>query len=663
MTAAKGEEGRDRWASRFAFITAAVGSAVGLGNLWRFPYLCYSYGGGAFFIPFLLALFFLGIPMLTTEFALGQVYQGGHALAFSRVNKRMVGVGYSAPWGSIMTSSYYTAIIAYALVYLVNCFKADMPWTTKTEEIQRCMEAVTEDQCLAIGACTFSATEGCKQALVARASAFFEDSVLNMSPPDSPPTTLVWGLVVAIVVVWCCVYFSIFQGPSITGYVVYVTMTLPFLLLIALMAVGLSLPGSGMGIKAYIGEWDVKSLTETPQVWSDAVGQVFFSIGVCWGIMTAYASYNKTNQNVAQDAVIVAIADFVVAFLCGFAVFAILGYLANQAGLAFDEMPAGGMGLAFQTYPVGLAQIPGVGAQILCALFFLTLFLLGIDSAFSLVEAWATPLHDSVLFHRTRRTVFVGVVCLIFFAIALFYVTDIGLHLLDTVDWYLASVLALFNGLVQSAAVGFFAKTDDQFEKIGKPATLIFGFGYIGACVVGTIFGFALPSVLNGGLGILVGIVIAVGAVILSWMMIDNSAGLSEVEKMWWLTMGNIETLRIELNETVAPGNTWWRITPMWSILMKYCYPPIMCILLGISFSENFGRYGDYPVQYQAIGAVFAFVGIFFVLLGMFLPSAYTMFLPPKETSEAELKAVVAGDTTPATTIEGGKSNNTIKVV
>ena len=120
------QDNRSRWSSRAAFVFAAVGAAVGLGNVWRFPYLCYQGGGGAFFFPYLLALFFITIPLLLLELALGQAYQTGDCNVFGAMHRRLRAVGFASVWTGFMIVCYYVVIIGWALIFLVNV--GSEPW-------------------------------------------------------------------------------------------------------------------------------------------------------------------------------------------------------------------------------------------------------------------------------------------------------------------------------------------------------------------------------------------------------------------------------------------------------------------------------------------------------------------------------------------------------
>ncbi|KAJ1619327.1 hypothetical protein T492DRAFT_890538, partial [Pavlovales sp. CCMP2436] len=126
-----GDGGRDRWGSQFVFVLASIGSAIGFGNVWRFPMLCFEYGGGAFLVPYCLALLFTAIPMVVLEFALGQLTQRGHVALCQHVRPGAAGFGWASVLGTFLIAQYYNALLAYCLVYLCASVLNPLPWTRK----------------------------------------------------------------------------------------------------------------------------------------------------------------------------------------------------------------------------------------------------------------------------------------------------------------------------------------------------------------------------------------------------------------------------------------------------------------------------------------------------------------------------------------------------
>jgi len=363
---------RARWTSRTIFLFAAIGSAVGLGNIWRFPYLTYKFGGGAFLIPYLLALIILGIPLLILEFAIGQKLQQGAVGAFRKINSRLRGIGAGAIISGFLVVIYYAAVIAWTVFFFIKSFNFELPWA--------------ED-----------------------AGAYFFSSVLGISEGVGVLGGINIPLLFALLFVWVAIYFSVRKGIKSVGKVVLITMPLPIILLIILFFRGITLPGALTGISYYLTP-DFSALLST-EIWLAAISQIFFTLSLAFGIMIAYASFNKEDQDIAGDSYITAISNSAISIFAGFVVFAVLGYMSFTSGIGIEEVAVSGPGLAFVVFPQALALMPL--AWFFAILFFLMLFTLGLDSAFSLVEGINTVVGDTL--DRPNRKKIAFVVCSVSF--------------------------------------------------------------------------------------------------------------------------------------------------------------------------------------------------------------------------------------------------------
>jgi len=240
---------RDRWGSKIAFIMAAVGFAVGFGNVWRFPSLAYEYGGGAFFIPYIMALLFIGIPLAILEVSLGQYHQTGDVGVFGSIQRRLKGVGLGSVIAAWVVVTYYTPLIAWVVNAFFDTFRNAAIWENSSGS---------------------------------EAYDYFLDHIIGEKTlgPDFRPTRMVWANVGYIAVTWFVIWLCLAWGIEATGKVTYFTMGLPAILIFVFLGRAVSLPGSSDGINAYIGEWDMSVLVNQPECWSRAVSQIFFSIGV-----------------------------------------------------------------------------------------------------------------------------------------------------------------------------------------------------------------------------------------------------------------------------------------------------------------------------------------------------------------------------------------------
>ena len=266
---------RDRWGSKIAFIMAAVGFAIGFGNVWRFPSLAYEYGGGAFFIPYIMALLFIGIPLAILEVSLGQYHQTGDVGVFGSIHRRLKGVGLGSVIAAWVVVTYYTPLIAWVINAFFDTFRNAAIW---------------------------------KNATGSEAYDYFLDHIIGEKTlgPDFRPTRMVWANVGYIAVTWFVIWLCLAWGIETTGKVTYFTMGLPAILIFVFLGRAVSLPGSSDGINAYIGEWDMSVLVNQPECWSRAVSQIFFSIGVtfvshylhspCYVIAYRFASCSKNTH-------------------------------------------------------------------------------------------------------------------------------------------------------------------------------------------------------------------------------------------------------------------------------------------------------------------------------------------------------------------------------
>lgn len=210
-------------------------------------------------------------------------------------------------------------------------------------------------------------------------------------------------------------------------------------------------------------------------IWTAAVGQIFFSIGVCMGILTSYGSYNKQDKAIIRDAYIIALCNSAMSFFAGFAVFCVIGYL-NTMGHQLSENTVG-TGLAFVAYPTAL-EYSGKGGRFWSIILFLTLFTLGIDSAFAMVEACATVVLDTPRGKKFPRKFIALVFCFFGVILSSLFCTNFGTVLLDVIDKYNSDLLMIFLGVLQCWAVGWIYDWERVQEKFSQKSWRILNYGY-----------------------------------------------------------------------------------------------------------------------------------------------------------------------------------------
>lgn len=381
---------REVWSGRSVFIMAAIGSAVGLGNIWRFPYIAYENGGGAFLIPYLVALLTAGIPLLFVDYAIGHKFRGSAPLAFRRLSRGSEFVGWWQVLICFVIGAYYAVIVAWAARY--TFFSITEAWGDDAEGF------FLEDFLQVDGESTFG---------------------LSFVPGVAWPLLLVW--VATLVVLALGVQRGI--GNANRFFV-----PLLVLLFLALVVRALLLDGATMGLDAFFSpNWS--ALTDTG-VWIAAYAQIFFSLSVAFGIMLTYSSYLKRKTNLTGSGLVVGFSNSSFEVLAGIGVFSALGFMAQAQGVAVDEVVASGIGLAFIAFPTIVSQMPG--GPIFGVLFFGSLVFAGFTSMISIIQVTVSAFQDKTGLGRVPSVVIIGGAAAL--ASLLLFPTTTGLNTLDVVD-------------------------------------------------------------------------------------------------------------------------------------------------------------------------------------------------------------------------------------
>ncbi|KAK5606918.1 hypothetical protein CRENBAI_013299 [Crenichthys baileyi] len=329
---------RPTWSGQLEFILATVGYAVGLGNVWRFPYLCYSSGGGAFIVPYLTMVFLCGVPLLCMEFAVGQYTRLGPVHAFAKICPLLKGVGLATVVISFVFCTFYNVLMGWALFYLFNSFRGSLPWSSCNNTWN------------VVGNCSSGFPSNATH-LQSSSQQFFERDAFSLH-----------------------IYAK--HGVKSTGKVVYFTAVFPYFILFALLINNVQLPGAKEGILYFV--TPVWSKLFEVKVWINAAAQVFNSLGIAYGCMISMASYNKFNNNITRDVLIVSITNSLTSILAGLVIFSAVGYMSHKHNLPVDNIATDGPGLVFVVYPEVLSTMPGF--QLWAPLFFIMLLCLGFDS-------------------------------------------------------------------------------------------------------------------------------------------------------------------------------------------------------------------------------------------------------------------------------------------
>ncbi len=406
---------RERWTGRAAFLLATIGSAVGLGNIWRFPYVAFKNGGGAFLIPYFLALFTAGIPLLILETGIGQKLQASAPESFKKVHRDMEWLGWFALLVGTIISTYYAVVIAWCWNYVYHSFT--LAWTSMGTD------------------------------------AFFNKSVLNISSGPGELGGIAWWVLIGLILTWGVTWIIISKGVKWLGRYNQILLPIAFVILLILLIRGITLDGAIGGLSKFLTP-DIGRLSD-PDVWLAAYSQIFYTLSLGFGILIAYASYRSYDADVTNNAFITGMSNSTVEFLAGITVFSTVGFLAARVGKPIGDISVGGPGLAFKTYPEAIANMPAM-APLFGVLFFGMLLFLGTTSLISLIEAVVSGLRDKFGIGRIKATT---IICLIGFGVGLLFATRAGLYWLDIVDHWTNSYGLTVVGLAECIFIGWFYKT------------------------------------------------------------------------------------------------------------------------------------------------------------------------------------------------------------
>ncbi|XP_076330985.1 sodium- and chloride-dependent GABA transporter 2-like [Tachypleus tridentatus] len=442
--------GRESWSNPKQFVLSCIGYAVGLGNVWRFPYLCYKNWGGAFLIPYVISIVIGGIPVFFLEIALGQ-YSSQGGITVWNICPLFKGIGFGTTVICCLSNIYYIIIMAWALLYLFHSLTTELPWFSCHNDwnTPRCWvfhkygeNNSVLNETSAVSFHFLNVSNGTSDEKVDPVTEFWERKILKISNGIDEIGAVNWDLALCLLLVWILCYFCIWKGVKSTGKVVYITATTPYLVLTVLLIRGVTLPGALDGIIFFL-KPDFSRLAEG-QVWIDAGTQILYSYAVAFGAMTALGSYNKFHNNFYKQCIFISCCNSGTSLYAGFAIFSVLGFMAKESGVPVSEVAESGPGLAFIVYPKAISEMPL--SPLWSVIFFLMVLILGLDSQFVCVEGVITAVVDSfpeILRKGYRREVFIAVYCFAAYLVGLFMVTEGGMYVFQIFDYYSASGMTM----------------------------------------------------------------------------------------------------------------------------------------------------------------------------------------------------------------------------
>nr|CAI5822967.1 unnamed protein product [Callosobruchus analis] len=378
---------------------SCIAMNVGLGNIWRFPFVAYDNGGGAFLIPYLIVLVLIGRPMYYLEMCLGQFNSRGNVKIFENLAPVLKGLGYGQLLGTMCVASYYASLMAITLFYLINSFTASLPWaecnpawanTTWLKDV----ECVPSNGRATTANDTISSAE-IGEKTISSSELYFRIDVLKQKDDISDGIGIPdWRLTLLLILSWLITFLVSVKGIKSSGKAAYFLALFPYVVMITLLIRALTLDGATDGILYFI-ETDWSRLLDA-QVWYAAVTQCFFSLNVGFGTIVMLSSYNSFTHNISRDALIITTLDTFTSLLSGATIFGILGNLAYEMGVEPSEVISkiDGTSLAFISYPDAIGKFQFV-PWLFAIMFFFMLFVLGIGSLQALQGTLNTAIKDA----------------------------------------------------------------------------------------------------------------------------------------------------------------------------------------------------------------------------------------------------------------------------
>ena len=425
------EQKKLEWNSNFAFMMAMIGSAVGLGNIWRFPNVLYSNGGGSFMIPYIVSLFLLGISFVLVEYAVGFKFKRSLARILFAVSKKLEPIAWFILLIVFLIATYYVCVVGWDLIYIV-----------------------------------LSLTK----AWGANPDLYFANNVLQASDSISGIFTIVPMVFASVFAIWFMAWFIIKRDLNDgIGNVSKVLLPVLCLIVVGIVAFSLTLPGASIGYsQIFTPDWS--ALTNL-DVWLAAFGQIIFSLSLGMAIAMTYASYLPEGSKLVDNAIIVAFSNSGFEVFNSIGTFSILGFMALTTGIPFNELVTEGTGLAFVVFPQVFNTMGDV-AYIIGPLFFICILFAGITSLIALLEGVCYSISEKFLIERKKTAT---AVCIVGFLISIIFTTSAGSTILGVFDAYLNNFALLFAILLECLIFGWIYKFDDLIETLNNNSTIKVG--------------------------------------------------------------------------------------------------------------------------------------------------------------------------------------------
>ncbi|CAI2364254.1 unnamed protein product [Moneuplotes crassus] len=464
MKTNENDKAKGTFNNQIQFLLSALGFAVGYGNIWRFPYMLYKHGGGAFFIPYLSCLFFLVFPFYYMEVAFGQMYKKALHRYYDSIHPKLVGLSITVAMINFFLALFYMCLISWCFSFLINSFQDPLPWAPKLNEDGNISE--------------FSSDYFIKE---------FLDKSDSMFDIRSYNPTIMFSFIAMM----AFIFFSLYRGIHSAKYLTYVIVPLPYFILTVFFVKGLTLEGFSSGW-AYLYKPDWSKLW-TLSIWSDAAGQAFFSAGLAQNTVIKLASHRKDDEPLLSTAVLIPCLNFGTSLFASLALFSFIGHASYTSGIPIDDMNVRGMELSFVIYPALINTLPW--PNLWSILFFTMMTMLGFGTEYVFIEVCSDTLHGICTRrkkYKGRKVMMTFKVCLIILIFNLvFFSSSAGYYWLEYVDHYSTSVNMVVFSFIQVILFVYFLPIKDLIEKIKKfgettPKLYIFCLKYI--CPIFSLF-------------------------------------------------------------------------------------------------------------------------------------------------------------------------------
>ena len=414
----------EEWNSQLAFIMAMIGSAIGLGNIWRYPYVLYSNGGGAFFLPYLISIVCMALPYLFLEYAAGYNFKTSLPNMFKRVQSKFEVVGWFICLVPFLILTYYIVIIAWDLIYFLLSFYHG--WGANPD-------------------------------------LFFTETLLHSTSSVSGFGDIILPILGSLIVLWLIIWFISHKDLN-DGIGKYSKVLIPSLMIImaVVVIIAVSLPGASIGFNAlFHPDW---SIVLNPHIWLVAAGQIIFSLSLGWGVVSTYASYLPEGTSLVKNGLIVTCANCGFEFFTAIGVFSILGYMSFIHSVPIGDIVTEGTGLIFVAFPAIFNEM-GIISYIIGPLFFICVLFAGITTTLSLLEPITLGISNKFMIDRKKVT---STLCLIGFVISILFATGVGDTLLTIVDNFLSNFVVIFGIIMECLILGWVYNIDKLLDIVNR---------------------------------------------------------------------------------------------------------------------------------------------------------------------------------------------------